>query len=154
MCYFVTSEGVSPSVRKKRAKRLGLLLQQGMSVANGGKDREKFPPPVADQDGYSAILSVGEKTNRVGTVRRFVSLAGRGGTRGGHQFPRARKFVVAVPVHTDFFFDCTDTNYTCLVKNYRSTLATPVMSCRRYDTRLTAISRRAYTLRFCLEKSV
>src|SRR5271156_1836284 len=96
MSYLVTAELVASCISKKCLKRLSLLFHQRESLT---ADRKWLSPAVADQGGYSAILSVGEKAHRGGTVGSFVSLPARCCARGGHQFPSARKFVACVPYY-------------------------------------------------------
>src|SRR5580658_2910897 len=84
MGYFVAAERVRSSVSKKRLKRLSLFLQR--SAADG----ERFPSAVADHGAHSAVLRVGEKTHRVGTIWSFVPFARRCCTRGGNQLPTAQ----------------------------------------------------------------
>src|ERR1700683_5457745 len=93
MGYFTAVERVPSGVGKKCIKCLSPLLRRR-------GDREWHSPAVADQGCHSALLRIGEKTHRGDTIGGFVSLSLRCRARGGHQFPRAHKFVVCLP-HPD-----------------------------------------------------
>ena len=90
MGYLVAADRVPSGIAKKCLKRFSLFFE-GPSAGD-----ERLSPAMTDHGGYSALSGIGEKTHGIDTIGSLASLSGRCCCRGGHQFPRAYKFVVCV----------------------------------------------------------
>jgi len=94
MGYVVATDRVPSGIGKKCLKRFRLFFER----STAGKER--LSSVVTYHGGYSALIGIGEKTHRVETIGSLASLSCRCCCGGGHQFPRAHKFVACVPEPT------------------------------------------------------
>lgn len=110
MGYLVAADRVPSAIAKKCFKRLRLFFE----ISPAG--REYLSSTMTDHGGYSAIFSIGEKTDRIETIGSLAALSCRCCARSRHQFPSAHKFVLCVSRYTRFHPDSPLTPATVLNK--------------------------------------